>query len=52
MAGNDEKAASWAAKVKERRPDASSAHFFRSFPFACDLVRKEISTALARNGFG
>lgn len=50
LAGDREKAGAWARQVKSRRPDATSAHFFRAFPFEDERLRRDIAAALARQG--
>jgi len=45
--GNHERAAAWAANVRERNPAITEADFFRSFPFADPQVRQRIAKALA-----
>jgi TolB-like protein len=47
---NDDGAKVWLADIRARRPDASQAHFFQSFPVVDGAVRHKISTALARHG--
>jgi len=42
-----ERAAAWAANVRERNPALTVADFFRSFPFADREVRQRIAKALA-----
>lgn len=48
---NEVGATYWAENVRRRRPDASQAAFFASFPFSCSTTRQTISSALARYGF-
>lgn len=50
LAGQDEKAAAWAANVKARQPNASREHFFRSFPFIDPATREVIGAALEAYG--
>jgi hypothetical protein len=45
--GNRQRAAAWAANVRERNPVISEVDFFRSFPFADPTVRQRIAKALA-----
>lgn len=45
--GNRERAAAWAANVRERSPALTTADFFRSFPFADPKVRQRVAKALA-----
>ena len=49
--GNEAGATHWAGNVRRRRPDASQAAFFASFPFSCSTTRQTISSALKRYGF-
>lgn len=49
--GGREKAARWAANVRERNPAVSQAEFFRAFPFHDELTRQRFATALAAHGF-
>lgn len=51
LAGDEASSAMWADQIKARRPDASSEHFFQSFPFPQDDVRTKIHNALIRHGF-
>jgi glyoxylate carboligase len=46
-----ERAAHWAADVRERNPVLTRADFFRAFPMQPDALRSRISAALARLGF-
>jgi tetratricopeptide (TPR) repeat protein len=48
LAGNAERAAAWAANVRERNPDITTADFFRSFPFAQRAARQRVERALAK----
>jgi TolB-like protein len=50
LAGNRERAAAWAAIVRERNSAITEADFFRSFPFADPAVRRRIAEALAAFG--
>ena len=47
LAGDRERAAAWAANVRERKPDITTADFFRSFPFADGGVRQRVAAALS-----
>ena len=47
---NDQKASSWADVVRDRKPDACSAQFFESFPFANPRSRERILRALKPYG--
>jgi len=49
--GDEAKARSWAEIVKARRPDATRDQFLRSFPLRHEPVRRQIDSALRRNGF-
>jgi hypothetical protein len=46
----DRKASSWANVVRDRKPDACSAQFFESFPFADPKSRELILSALKPYG--
>lgn len=48
--GNPERAAAWAADVRQRSPGLGSADFFRAFPFAGTSTRRQIAAALASHG--
>lgn len=50
LRGNRERAAAWAANVRERNASLTREDFFRSFPFADGRTRQRISTALAELG--
>nr|WP_319384600.1 winged helix-turn-helix domain-containing protein [uncultured Roseibium sp.] len=50
LAGNEAEAAHWAAQVHAEQQPITQEHFFRSFPFADQAVRKRISAALKRRG--
>ncbi len=45
--GHHDAAKTWAENAKSRRPDISSEHFFRSFPFRDETLRQRIAQALA-----
>ncbi|MFO1392473.1 MAG: winged helix-turn-helix domain-containing protein [Steroidobacteraceae bacterium] len=51
LAGDAERAASWAADVRERNPALTSDDFFRSFPIRPEDARTRIAVALRRLGF-
>jgi len=51
LAGNKEKAAAWAADVRERGPYISSADFFRGYPVRAEPMRTRIADALQELGF-
>lgn len=46
LAGNDDEAASWAARARQRRPDLTADYFFRSLPFRPGATRERITQAL------
>lgn len=50
LAGDEARAAAWAANVRERGPELTCADFFRSLPMRSEAVRARISSALARHG--
>lgn len=45
--GDSDAAKAWADNARSRRPDVSSDHFFRSFPFRDQNLRRRIEKALA-----
>jgi hypothetical protein len=47
LAGNRERAALWAANVRERARAVTAGAFFRSFPFADARTRQRIARALS-----
>jgi hypothetical protein len=51
LAGQQDRAADWAGKVKSRRPDASVEDFFRAFPFRDPGLRALLQASLRRYGF-
>jgi TolB-like protein len=51
LAGDDARANSWAANVRERNPALTRDDFFRSFPMKSDAMKSRVSGALARLGF-
>lgn len=51
IAGHSDRAASWTATARDKRPDASRAQFFNSLRFVPGESRSRIDTALARHGF-
>jgi TolB-like protein len=51
LAGNEEAAKSWAANVRERRPQMKREDFFSAFPVRPDEVRTRVSAALKTLGF-
>lgn len=50
ISGDEQKAAYWGKKVKERRPDTSVATFFTAFPFEDSEMRRSMQTALVSIG--
>ncbi|PZN96520.1 MAG: transcriptional regulator [Alphaproteobacteria bacterium] len=51
LAGNDARAAGWAANVRRRHGPLTADAFFESFPMRSAAVRADIGNALARHGF-
>jgi TolB-like protein len=51
MAGDEARAASWAANVRARNAALTRADFFRSFPMKSESMKLRVSSALARLGF-
>jgi tetratricopeptide (TPR) repeat protein len=51
LAGDEIRAASWAANVRSRNPALTRSDFFRSFPMKSEAARSGISNALERFGF-
>jgi TolB-like protein len=51
LAGNEELARSWAANVRERRPQLTREDFFSAFPVKSEAMRSRVSAALATLGF-
>jgi hypothetical protein len=51
LAGNAERAAGWAANVRERNGALRREDFFRSFPMKSAAMRARVSQALERLGF-
>jgi TolB-like protein len=51
MAGDEARAASWAANVRERNAALTREDFFRSFPMKSEAMKTRLSNALARFGF-
>ena len=45
--GDPDAAKAWAENAKSRRPDISSEHFFRSFPFKDERLRQRIAHVLS-----
>ena len=50
LAGDEARAAFWAASVRERGPELTRADFFRSLPMKPEAARARIAAALARHG--
>jgi hypothetical protein len=51
LAGDDVRAAYWAANVRERNPTLTRDDFFRSFPMKPADARARTSDALVQLGF-
>lgn len=51
LAGDEARAAAWAANVRSRNPALTREDFFRSFPMKSEATRARVSGALARCGF-
>lgn len=51
LAGDAQRAASWAADVRERNPALTRDDFFRCFPIKPEDARRRIGAALERLGF-
>jgi hypothetical protein len=51
LAGDEHRAAAWAANVRERNPALTGEDFFRAFPIKPAPVRARVAGALARHGF-
>jgi TolB-like protein len=51
LAGDQGRAAAWAANVRERSPALTIEDFFRSFPMASPTMRARVLQALKQNGF-
>jgi TolB-like protein len=51
LAGDEARAAAWAANVRERNAALKRADFFRSFPMKSEAMRTRMSSALERLGF-
>ncbi len=49
--GERDKAAIWAANVRERNPNVTKEYFFQSFPFKDEKSRARISKAISELGF-
>ena len=51
IAGHADRAASWSATTRDKRPDASRAQFFNSLRFVPGESRRRLDAALVRHGF-
>jgi TolB-like protein/Tfp pilus assembly protein PilF len=51
MAGDEARAAWWAARVRERNPALTREDFFRDFPIQLAAMRSRVAAALERYGF-
>jgi TolB-like protein/Tfp pilus assembly protein PilF len=51
LAGDQARAASWAANVRTRNPALTREDFFRSFPMKSETMKARVSSALAGHGF-
>jgi TolB-like protein len=51
LAGDELKAASWAANVRARNASLTSEDFFRAFPMKSEATKARVGNALARFGF-
>jgi len=51
LGGDAERAAAWAANVRERNPALTAADFFRSFPMKAESTHARVARALERFGF-
>ena len=51
LAGQHSDAVRWAANVKRRRPDASTEHFFKAFPFRKPATESRLRSSLEKYGF-
>jgi tetratricopeptide (TPR) repeat protein len=51
LAGDEIRAASWAANVRSRSPALTRSDFFRAFPMKSEAARNGMSKALERFGF-
>jgi TolB-like protein len=51
LAGDEGRAAAWAANVRARNPALARVDFFRSFPMRPAQMRERIEAALVRHGF-
>jgi TolB-like protein/Tfp pilus assembly protein PilF len=51
LAGDEVRAASWAANVRSRNPGLTRFDFFRAFPMKAEAAKAGVSNALKRFGF-
>ncbi len=51
LAGDRERATSWAANVRERNPALTREDFLRAFPLRSESLRKRVNNSLASVGF-
>ena len=51
LAGNEPRARSWAANVRERNPLLTHVDFFRAFPMQSESMRTRLLLALQKLGF-
>ncbi|MEY5038638.1 MAG: hypothetical protein RL472_1744, partial [Pseudomonadota bacterium] len=51
IAGHTDRATSWSATTRDKRPDASRAQFFNSLRFLPGESRSKLDAALMRHGF-
>ena len=51
LAGDEARAASWAANVRSRNPALTRSDFFRAFPMMSEGTRSRVSNALIRFRF-
>ena len=51
LAGDETRAASWAASVRSRSPTLARSDFFRAFPMKSETMKARVSKALARFDF-
>jgi hypothetical protein len=51
LAGDEIRAASWAANVRSRNPTLTRSDFFLAFPMKLEAARNGMSKALERFGF-
>jgi glyoxylate carboligase len=51
LAGDEPRAAAWAANVRARNATLGRSDFFRAFPIRPETMRSRVSGALERHGF-